>query len=108
MNLLDKLERNLLGGINSKHTDFPFRIKNELDFPVYRNLYENFFDYFDIPIPGINSIKIELTLKSTLLRNNLLEFFSNELTHKLNLQEVVGKNVNNNVFNNNNNNNKNK
>ena len=84
--LLDKLNRNLIGGINSKHTDFPFRIKNELDFPVYRILYKDLCDYFGVPIPGINSIKIDAMLISTLLKNNMLEFFSCELACKLNLK----------------------
>jgi len=88
--LVDRLLNALHGELSKKCRDFPLRIKNELDFTMYRCHYVELLNYFNITmpfdilasheIPSVERFKIEH------VRNRFLTFFGKVLCEKLNLK----------------------
>jgi len=88
--LVDRLLIALQGELSKKCRDFPLRIKNELDFSMYRCYYVDLLNYFDITmpfdilashdLPSVERFKIEH------VRSRFLTFFGKVLSGKLNLK----------------------
>ena len=92
--LVERLSRVLHGEMNLKSTDFVARIRCELDFAMYRPMYNDLLTYFSIqmPIEVIGSLNITAEqCKSPILRNNFLHFFGSQLKNIMNLKDVVIK-----------------
>ena len=92
--LVERLQTALQGELCKKCTDFPLRIKNELDFPMYRCHYTELLEYFNIELPfdvlGSHDLPTLKRFKIEHVRTKFLMFFGKALADKLKLKNSGG------------------